>query len=57
MIGFPDFILDSKELDDVYDGVSQQIAFVSIFSITQLCSSLNDIQRDWKKPKWFKYFK
>lgn len=22
MIGFPDFILDPKELDDVYDGVS-----------------------------------
>lgn len=22
MIGFPDFILDNKELDDVYDGVS-----------------------------------
>lgn len=21
MIGFPDFILDNKELDDVYDGV------------------------------------
>lgn len=22
MIGFPEFILDPKELDDVYDGVS-----------------------------------
>lgn len=24
MIGFPDFILDPKELDDVYDGVSTE---------------------------------
>lgn len=23
MIGFPEFILDPKELDDVYDGVSE----------------------------------
>lgn len=23
MIGFPDFILDNKELDDVYDGVGR----------------------------------
>lgn len=25
MIGFPDFILDPKELDDVYDGVRCQM--------------------------------
>lgn len=26
MIGFPDFILDNKELDDVYDGVGRHPA-------------------------------
>lgn len=26
MIGFPEFILDPKELDDVYDGVSSDIS-------------------------------
>lgn len=31
MIGFPEFILDPKELDDVYDGVS-----VSSFSLIHL---------------------
>lgn len=25
MIGFPDFILDNKELDDVYDGVGRHL--------------------------------
>lgn len=25
MIGFPEFILDPKELDDVYDGVSDAV--------------------------------
>lgn len=25
MIGFPDFILDPKELDEVYDGVGKQM--------------------------------
>lgn len=27
MIGFPEFILDPKELDDVYDGVSDSYRF------------------------------
>lgn len=31
MIGFPEFILDPKELDDVYDGVSD--SFVSVSSL------------------------
>lgn len=31
MIGFPEFILDPKELDDVYDGVSDSLFSLSIF--------------------------
>ncbi len=53
MIGFPDFILDSKELDDVYDGVSQQMSLAS----QNFYPVLNDFQHDWKKLKWFKYLK
>lgn len=33
MIGFPEFILDPKELDDVYDGVS---ASCQSFTCTQV---------------------
>uniref|UniRef100_A0A672MBJ6 endothelin-converting enzyme 1 n=1 Tax=Sinocyclocheilus grahami TaxID=75366 RepID=A0A672MBJ6_SINGR len=32
MIGFPDFILDSKELDDVYDGVTEDNFFQNMIN-------------------------
>ncbi len=40
MIGFPEFILDPKELDDVYDGVSDSC---------QSCLSLLQTDRELKK--------
>ena len=33
MIGFPDFILDSKELDDVYDGVRTHTCTLPLFHL------------------------
>uniref|UniRef100_A0A8D2PVV6 endothelin-converting enzyme 1 n=1 Tax=Zosterops lateralis melanops TaxID=1220523 RepID=A0A8D2PVV6_ZOSLA len=54
MIGFPDFILDNKELDDVYDGVSEDSFFQNMLNFYNFSAKVmaDQLRKPPNRDQW-----